>query len=248
VICPGCRTRVSEDAFVCEACNTVLDTSFLGAGITNEAAPAPAAEAQATRVGKVPAQEPRRTAPPVATAAPAPAATNDGAKKKFNDLMENAAAPPEASQALDDMVAQFKALPKWDRLTMGAALATLVSMALPWRWAKADGDTIGLFTEAWACALFALFVIGGIVARRHPLARPFRVAILGGSVFFSALGLLSVAGFAQGAEKVKRLHGVKAGPVIEAHAQFGLYLGAIAVLVMLAGATMTLVRRHEQVD
>ncbi len=252
MICPGCRTRVSDDAFVCEACNTVLDTSFLGEGITN--APEQPAE-QSTRIGKMP--EPQAAAKGAAPKVPAPAtfdlppeqlnaAASNVAKKKLSEFMDAAAAPPSAAEAMNDLVSKFKQLPVIDRVTLGGAAATLLSMVLPWHWTKERFDIIGLFTDAWACALFAVFIAAGVAFRRHPLAKPFRVPIMGANVFFSALSILIIAGFAQGAEKLKHIR--NAPPIVEAQTQFGVYLGVLAVLVMLAGATWTIVKRNEFSD
>ena len=50
MICPNCRTRLSDDAVICDTCNFIIDATFLGDGITNDETVKPADDDNRTKV------------------------------------------------------------------------------------------------------------------------------------------------------------------------------------------------------
>lgn len=247
MICPKCRTLVSDDAVICDSCNSILDASFLGDDITNDDPPAEDAtrikqvDAEATRVKALPPEPPPRKRPAAGPAVEL--------RPKRPTLAETAAPPPETAEALDDLFRQFKGMPLSDRLTAGGALALLASLALPWRSTRTAGDIIGLVAGGWPIALMALLVAVAVFLRRHPKLRPHRDHVLLGSALLATFCLLAAVVFWRTAQVDQVL---KAGGRLVTHtleqAQFGVYAGIVSAAVMFLGSVKGYLEREKLAD
>lgn len=161
--CPRCNTKADAGISICPNCDEILDTSFLESeveeaalGDPTEVGPAP--EASAPRASLRPARlrggweakkgEPAREPEPVLSA-PKGSYLNDAVDEGPPDPLA------EARKSLGDLGTIFKSLPMSDRVAAGASLLLLVTLALPWRWTKADEELIGLF-EAVPAALLSV--------------------------------------------------------------------------------------------
>jgi hypothetical protein len=225
MICPNCRTRVSEDAVICDSCNHILDASFLGDGITNDKK----AEKSGDRT-KV-----KAVAPPVPTpaASPAVAAALDDTPRR-SILATNTAPPESVNEALEELSGQFQRLPFAEKWAAGGALTFVVSLALPWRWTEADDTVIGLFAGALPLGLLALFVALVPFIRRHPRVRPFKAPLLAGSLGASLITLLLSAFSLRASIAKEVIHiGGRTKEVWKAAPHIGLGIGLLAALVML---------------
>lgn len=255
MICPNCQTLVADSAAICDHCNHILDASFLGGDITNEGEQGePAAEP--TRIKAMPAAAPatrgasgepaakpagrRKASEPATVQFPSDddEATAAGARRATLD--EVAAPPAAASEALEDLAAQFRALSRSEQLSAGGAALLLVSLALPWRTSLALGDDIGMLTSAWPLTLVPFAVVAVLVARRHPRLHGWRDRLLQAATGLGALALVGILAFMRSALVVER---VRAGKkMLEQAASwpaFGVYLGLVAALLVLGGAVKT---------
>lgn len=269
MICPNCRTRVADGAAICDDCNFILDASFLGGDITNEAdvAPeptrikaAPPIEAERTRIvapGAVPAAASSRAgkkapvaAKPVAAVAAEPIYSFDDdestAAGERRASLDDVAAPPAASaEAFEDLAAQFRSLPGSEKFSAVGAGLLLLSLALPWRSSTANGEDIGMLTGAAPLVLVPFAMVAVLVLRRHPRLRRWRDTLLQSG---AALGLVAAAGclvFMRSALVVEK---VRAGRQVLTQASswpaFGVYLGLFAALLLLGGAIKSYVDRE----
>jgi hypothetical protein len=169
VRCTRCNTKVADEISVCPNCDEVLDTSPEGDGADE----ASAASADPTEVGPAPtAPAPRASLRParlrgawdagLRAPEPAPEPLVSAPKGTYlNDAVEEGPPDPlaEARRSLDDLGTIFRGLPLADRVAAGASLLLLLSMAMPWRWTKADDDVIGLFAAVPAAVLGAGVVV-----------------------------------------------------------------------------------------
>ncbi len=249
MICPQCRTLVPDDAYICDACNAIVDTSFLGEGITNEAPPdegatrIKAVDANATRIKAVEANAPRGKSAPQ----PKRSAFDDEEEKK--SMLESAAPPAQTAEALEQFVQQFRRLPWSEQLTAGGALALLVSLGLPWVTTQKEGDIIGIVAGAWPIALLAILVAGAVFMRRHPKVQPHRDRLLGLNIGLSLLAVVGSAVFWRSA-RVDEVFKDGGQLIVKAseEATFGVYLGLAAGGVMLVGALLTWLERSSLPD
>lgn len=262
MICPQCRTAVPEGAIICEHCNFILDTGFLGEDITNDAP-----REEATRIKAVASIEDGRTrikaadkvarplkiAPPKAPPKAELYGDDDdestvGAKRKLN-LDEVAAAPSAAGEALEDVVSQYKGLPRTERIAaMGAGILCL-SLVFPWQNTVHDGEFTGLQTSAWPVSILAGIVLAIVFLRRHPLVRPLREYALLVSSGASMLALLLSLSFFKDATVMKITRG--AGKIFEAKVSwpdFGLYMGLVGAGIMVFGAVASYLNRRTLPD
>lgn len=230
--CPSCNTRVSEGAFICSHCDHILDTSFLGGDITNEEAPPQ-----------------KRKAPPTPAAEPEPPAASAPTDGRLARLDVLAAPTDGTSQALEELVADFKAMSLGRRLTVAGAGGVLLSLALPWQ-ATARGDsTIGLLAGGGFIGLLAALVVFVVFSRRHPWLAPHRLPILVGTVATSGLVTLLCVRSMRTALEYRmvirdgfRLRENTAWPSI------GLYICLVAAFVMLAGSVKSWLERNRPND
>jgi hypothetical protein len=189
VICPNCQTRVTADAVICDHCNFIMDATFLGEGITNQANAAhPAEDDSHTKVKaiapKSPAQAAARDEPPVV-------GTNDQDDGEPRRSLTLIAAPPTAvSETVWELSEQFKAFPASERFSTIGAGVFLISLGLPWQWTEADDSTIGLVANAWPMGLLALFVVAAPFVRRQLRLRPFKMQVVTSTVAASLLTLV----------------------------------------------------------
>jgi hypothetical protein len=248
MICPNCRTRVSEDAVICDSCNHILDASFLGEGITNEKTaektPAPADDHR-TKVKAI--------APPIPTpamVAPAAAlALEEEENAPRRSSFGGTAPPASVNEALQELSQQYTAFPLSERWATGGAAAFLISLALPWRWTEADDVVIGLFAGAWPMGLLALFVALIPFIRRTPRLRPFKEQLLaagiGASLITLALSGLNLrSSIARGV-----IHaGGHTSDVWKAYPHVGLGIALLAAFVMLVMSIGEFTQRHKLPD
>jgi hypothetical protein len=260
VICPKCRTPALDSAFICENCNAILDTSFLGDDITNE--PEAAAEADATRVKPAEAVRP----PPPKAASPAPkaaaraaptppkgaeleAAAAQNARKKLSDFVENTAPPPETAAAVDDLLKSFRRFSAPERHAAFTAFAVLATLILPWQWRKVDGDTIGVLAGGGTAGLVALVVLLGLFVRSHPLVRPHRDKLLGALVGLAVVALLSAVSFWLDVhEEMPIKSGGRRTVDVLARASFGLFAGIGACTALVLGTARLYLARNQLED
>lgn len=219
-VCPNCRTRVPEDALICDACNHILDASFLGSDITN----AP---------DEKPAIEPPR----------APAATIT-ARPDEREASMLAAATADSAQALEDVARQFQALARVEQLTAGGAGLVLLSLALPWRSTPDDGEMIGLLGGAAHVGFFALLTGASVFARRHPKLRPWRDWVLMGATATAVLCALACLAYLSTASVEET---VRAGGRVVTRAlstpQLGVFVGLLGALATSTGAIASFLQR-----
>ncbi len=259
MICPNCQALVADDATFCDSCNAILDASFLGDGITNEA---PAPDQNKTRVKADPNQTRVRPADPNATrvrpadpnatrvrSAPEPKrpVVEDDEEEK-RSVLAGAAPPPQAAQAFEDLAKQFRSLAFSEKLATVGGLALLLSLGLPWSWARVDGGTtsaIGLVTGAWPLAVLALAMLVGIFLWRHPKARPHRDLVLGGCAGLSLLSFLGALAFLQTVGRVVTHDvGGRLDSTATAGAAFGVYLGLAGAAAMMVGTVLSYLGRE----
>jgi hypothetical protein len=261
VICPKCRTPSLDGAFICENCNAILDTTFLGDDITNEPEAAPVPEADATRVKpaeavKPPPPKPAPASRRAANAAGAPAqgaeleaAAAQNARKKFSDFIDNTAPPPETAAALDDLVQSFRRFSAPERHAAFTAFAVLATLILPWQWRKLDGDTIGVLAGGGTAGLVALVVLLGLFVRSHPLVRPHRNIVLGALAALACFALLSVVSFWLGVhEEMPIKSGGRRTVDVLSRASFGLFAGLGACVALVLGTVRLYLARNQLED
>lgn len=259
--CPSCLTAVPDGAVICDNCNAIVDATFLGDDITNDKpaeatrikAVAPAADPQATKVKAAPAAPPPKPGKkPAPVLAPLDAdddeeSTQSGRAKPTLD--EVAAVPHDTAEAVDELVAKFKAAPKSERASLIGVALFLFSLTLPWRGEKDKGELIGLLAGGAPIGLLALVVVAAIVLRHHPSVRPFRDRVLQGSLAASLFAVLASVAYQQSTlQQVVLTVGAKRIKSAVVWPSFGVYVGIVAALVMLGGAVKTWLDRKSLND
>jgi hypothetical protein len=222
-----------EGAAICDNCDEILDTSFLGAdevtpaeGEKTDVRPAPTPRGMPARL--------RQTRsggwnPPNASLEP---------RRPY--LAEPVAATPtvseEARRAASDLGSFFRSLPATDRWAAGASAALLVSLAFPWRWTRQDEEIVG-FVAAWPVLLLAAAALAFVYLRARKAgaaqARTLKLAQLtasGGAAIFTGL-------FLPWATQSHGLRGVgRAIAVVESSPQVGAYVGLVCAVAALFAA------------
>ena len=146
----------------------------------------------------------------------------------------------EARKAADDLQSFFRSLAVPDRWAAGASAALLVTLALPWRWTKADEEIIGL-VAAWPVLLLAAAALAFVYLRSRKADaaqdRMLKLAQLtasGGAAIFAGLFLPWAT---QG-------HAVRAVgrsfAIVESRPELGAYAGLVCAVAALFAALPTL--------
>lgn len=259
MICPKCQTPALDSAFICENCNAILDTSFLGDDITNEAdAPAAVANDQATRMKPAASIQPppaRAAARQGAEAAAAPAGELEAlaarnARQKVSAFVEGAAPPKETAEAFDDLLAQYKAFGASEKLVAMCSLAVLASLVLPWQTMGKDGDYIGLLVDGgWLVGLVAVTSFASLFVRKLPALRPWKDRLLLANVGLSLLALGAGAFFLATVQVERDLRtGGRRYTEVLSSAHFGAYLGVAACVALLLATAKLYLDRHKLDD
>lgn len=246
MICPNCRTRISEDAVICDSCNHIIDASFLGSDITNEAKAAARRDGNDDGRTKV-----KAIAPPVPTPAfvAAVAADFEPEEAPRRSIGAGAAPPESVNEAINELVQQYSTLPVSERWATASAAIYTISLALPWRWTEAEDTVIGLFAGAWPLGLLAASVAVLAFARRQPAVRPYKAQLLAGGVGASLVVLIFTSFTAAGSWVTDVIHvGGRMKEVSKALPHFGLGIALLAALVMLGMSMLSFMRRDSLPD
>lgn len=214
MLCPACRTAVSDDTTICEHCNAVVDPRFLDKG-------------------------PSRSEGARAAAAAVAAPDYDDEPRRPGML----SAPAATSEAMDSFLRDLKLLAPSEKLTaLGVGLA-LLSLALPWRDTRGD-DVIGFLAGAWPLVAGALLfgVGGGLFLRRSEHGLPYRELILQASILAAAVACLVCLTFLRLNYEVRYL-GVGTEPMVELQPRLGAYLALFSAALATAGAALSWFRR-----
>ena len=237
--CPRCGELAPEGSAICDNCDEILDTSFLGIdevtpveGDKTDVGPAPAASRMPDRLRKGTGKRPGGWNPSPSSG-PAPAE----ARRPY--LAEPAARvlspADEARRAASDLGTFFRSLSAPDRWAAGASSLLLLVLCFPWRWTKEDEEVIGV-VAAWPVLLLATAVLVLIYlrARKADAAqdRTYRLAQFaasGGAAIFTGL-------FLPWATQSHALRAIgRSIAVVESQPLFGAYAGlACAAVAMLA--------------
>lgn len=267
MICPNCRSHVADGLSICDNCDFILDASFLGgegASATGEGAtkikPAPTADDGATRIKPAPAAPPpkgKANAQPetrIVTAAsvkPPPAATlYEGEDEATADgrrpasVLEMATAPDSTAEAVDDMIASYRALPPSEKLVVMGAAALLFSLVLPWKSDRVLGDDPGVLTDAWPLLFVATLAVSIVVGRRARVLAKFRDVLLQVNTVLGLGAATGCVAFMRATLDVDRLRaGARIVEQVNSAPAFGSWLGLLSSLVLLAGTVLTWMRR-----
>ena len=160
--CPRCAALVPDGTAICTNCDEILDTSFPGqpdgdetplTGDPTELGARPTRERPgARRRGGWNEGHGEDSAPRAPAAPKGSYLAEEAAPEEVDPLLE-------ARRSVDELGSFYRALAPGDRWSSGGALALLVSLALPWRWTKADDEVIGL-VAAWPVAALGAAVAG----------------------------------------------------------------------------------------
>jgi hypothetical protein len=241
VRCPRCGELAPEGAAICDACDEILDASFLGledeepaaAGDKTDvgAAPRGPTDLRPSRLRKAPSSrgswEPRRPAVPAQAGSPLTP------RKPYLASQPAAAAPSareEAQRTARDLGSFVRSLTQSDRWALGSSAALLAMMAFPWRWTREDDEIIGV-VAAWPVGLFAAAVVLFIYVRstraHADLDRRLRLA----QVAASALSAISCGLFLPWVTESHALRAAgKTIPVALSSPQVGAYLGLVCAV------------------
>lgn len=235
--CPRCRELSPEGAAICDNCDEILDSSFLGeeeitpaAGEKTDVGPAPTPSPMPARLRKGSGRKPGGWN---ATGAP-PAQPAAGHRPYLAEALPARASPAEdARKAAADLVSFFRSLSVMDRWAAGAASLLLLLLAMPWRSTREDDDIIGV-VSAWPLLILGAAVLLLVYARASradaALGRRLQLAQLaaaGCAVIFNGLYL-------PWASQTKTLHA--AGHILSvplSTPQFGAYLGLVCAVAAL---------------
>lgn len=244
--CPKCSQTVPDGAVICDRCNEILDSSFLGADITNDGK---AGEPAATRIKPDPrsaatrviSSMPEPDALPDEEPAPAPA-EEEAPRVGMKALLDAASAPPAASEAMADLVGRFRRLPFFEKLTIGAACGLFASLGLPWQWTKANGDEIGFLAGAWPVGALALLVAAAVFLREHERVARFRSLVLQAATAaaFVALAVCLLYPRMARHESFERLGLARRVVVVESEPRFAAFAGLLLAALMFAGMVKTM--------
>lgn len=245
--CPSCHTLVTEDTVICTYCDHILDTSFLGADITNDDEVRPAPE-ETTRPRIEPESPVARPQPKKVTRQPAaeadaidPAELNRRAGRRLDEL---AAPSADTTEAIEELVHEFKVMAFSQKLTVVGAAGVLLSLALPWQGTREDGDLIGLLAGGWLAGLLAALVLGAMFARRNPKLLEWKDRVLQGIAAAAGLtGVTCVVYMKQALSyETVRVTGQLVRETTSWPA-FGVYVALVASMIMLGGALKSWIDR-----
>ena len=244
--CPRCAALVPDGTSICPNCDEILDTSFLGGdeqqveGDPTEvgAPPTPARQGVRTQRG---GWNTGRTGAPENQAKAVP---------KGSYLAEEA--PPavvdpllEARRSVDELGSFFRSLSPGDRWASGGALALLVSLALPWRWTKADDEVIGLLA-AWPVGALAVLVAGLVYWRTRRASARLGRALLLGQVAAAGSAAIYCGWFLRAVTDVRTVRA--AGRLVStplSTAEPGAYLGLLCAAVAAVATMASLGERRD---
>lgn len=258
---------VPDGALICDNCNHILDTSFLGDDFTDGDEPTAAGEEGATQIKRASDVEADATrikaAAKIEKPAPRPAARARAAPEEIPEpkayvppppprkqkLDEVAAIPDDTGEALADLAATFKRLAPTERYGVGGGAAVLATLALPWTSDRHADDVIGLVGGGLWIGLLAAVVIAIAWFRKHPALAPHRERLLQLSTSAALVALLGCFYFVRTAWEIKRERAL--GRIEEIPQQWptiGAYLAIIAAGVMTYGAVRTYFARSNLSD
>jgi hypothetical protein len=228
-----------EGASICDNCNEIIDTSFLGTeeitpveGDKTDVGPAPTGTRMPDRLRKGSGRRPGGWNP--ASAAPA------GAEPRRPYLSEPAAPVltpvEEARKAASDLGSFFQSLATADRWAAGATAGLLLMLALPWRWTRQDEEIIGL-VAAWPVLLLGIAALTFVYLRSRKAdaaqdraLRLAQVTASGGAAIFTGL-------FLPWATQSHALRAVgRSIAIMESSPQVGAYLGLVCAVAALVAA------------
>ena len=233
-----------EGAAICDNCDEILDTSFLGA---EEVTPV---EGEKTDVGPAPTaprgmpERLKKTNRPGGWN-PSPGAASLEPRRPY--LADPVAPSPtvrdEARKAASDLGSFYQGLPLADRWAAGSTAGLLVALAFPWRWTRQDEEIIGL-VAAWPVLFLAAAALAFIYlrARKADAAqdRALKLAQLtasGGAAIFTGL-------FLPWATQSHALRAVgRSIAIVESSPQVGAYLGLVCAIAALFAAIFGLSER-----
>jgi hypothetical protein len=153
-----------------------------------------------------------------------------------------AAAQPSASvlQAVDELRSQWRRMKPAERWTVRGAVASLVSLGLPWHWTVESEELIGYVAGGWPVALLALVAALALFARDDERLAPHRGRLGGLAVGVSSLAVLACVLFLRTSFRSDLL---RSGGRLHLHVlerpMFGAWLGLCAAVVMLGGALLS---------
>lgn len=243
--CPRCNELVPQGAAICDNCNEIIDSSFLGdeeevEGDKTDVGPAPTGPSVQDR------RPPRLQRPPSSRGtwdAPKKAPAPQVERRPYLAPPPAAAAPSpveEGRRTADDLGAFFGSLTLPDRWAAGAAAGLLAMLALPWRWTKEDDDIIGL-VAAWPVALLGGAVLAIIYLRASRanagLDHKLRLAQLAAA----AMAAITVGAFLPFVTESRSLHGAgRTLSVAVSTPLAGAYLGLVCALAALIASLVGL--------
>jgi hypothetical protein len=236
VRCPRCGELSPEGTAICQNCDEILDASFLGG---DEVTPV---EGEKTDVGPTPTSPMparlRKTARGSWNPSTSPPAGPLEPRRPY--LAEPVAPPPtvreEARKAADDLASFFRSLTAADRWAAGASAALLVTLALPWRWTRADEEIIGL-VAAWPVLFLAAAALAFVYIRSRKADaaqdRMLKLAQLtasGGAAIFTGL-------FLPWATQSHAVHAVgRSIAIVQSRPEAGAYAGLLCAVTALFAA------------
>lgn len=247
---------VTEGSVICSYCDRILDASFLGGDITNEddgpaihdeatnpRAEAPPARPEPKTPAAWPAPSPKKPvlAPAVDDGYVDPAELNRRAGKRLDEL---AAPSADTTEAIEEFAHEFKVMAFSQKLTVIGAAGVLLSLALPWKGTREDGDLIGLLAGGWLAGLLAALVLAAMFMRRHPRLLEWKDRLLQGVAAAAALTGVTCIAFMKQALSYEVVRA--AGQLLRESTSwpaFGVYVALVASMVMLGGALKSWIDR-----
>ena len=234
-----------EGSAICDNCDEILDTSFLGLdevtpveGEKTDVGPAPSGSRMPDRLRKGTGKRPGGWNP-----SPSAALIAEPRRPYLSEPPAPTLSPAdEARKAASDLSSFFRSLSPADRWGSGASALLLLTLCFPWRWTREDEEVIGV-VAAWPVLLLAVAVLLLIYlrARKADAAqdRTFRLAQLaaaGGGAILTGL-------FLPWATRAHALRAVgRSIAVVESQPLFGAYAGLVCAVAALFA---TLLSRHE---
>lgn len=236
--CPRCGELSPEGAAICNNCDEILDTSFLGAEEVTPVEGDKTDVGQAPTPSRLPARLRKGSGRRPGGWNPSPSAAPVEARRPY---LAQPAAPvlspaDEARRATDDLNSFYRSLSPSDRWAAGATSLLLLSLAFPWRWTRADEEIIGV-VAAWPVVLLAIaaLVLVYLRSRKADAAqeRRFRLAQLaasGGAAIFTGL-------FLPWASQSHALRAVgRSIAITQSQPLFGAYAGLVCAVAALFAA------------
>jgi len=149
-----------EGAAICDNCDEILDTSFLGMDEAEEV------EGEKTDVGPAPTSPmPARLRKPPQNRRggwnPTPQSSLPAEQRRpyLSEPAKHIPTPAEEARiAAEDLKSFFRSLSPADRWAAGATSLLLLLLALPWRWTREDEEVIGIIA-AWPILILGAAVL-----------------------------------------------------------------------------------------